>query len=90
MQDEGLADGERRPTTRFWSILGAVSGGTLGFITANFIGAVTGAVAGERLGRIRDTKGKSVLAVYNELDPSSKARLLSELAAKVFAGIAGS
>jgi len=85
MQDEGFADETRAPTTRFWSIVGAVSGAGLGFITANVVGAVTGFVAGERLGRIRDAKGKSVLAVYKELDPTSKSKLLSELATKVFA-----
>ena len=47
--------------------------------------AVAGAVAGNRLGAIRDKKGKSVYTVFNELEQPDKMRLLSELASKVFA-----
>ena len=57
----------------------------MGFIVANFPGAIAGAVAGNRLGAIRDARGKSVYAVFQELPQSDKARLLSDLAAKVFA-----
>lgn len=85
MRDEGLADGESRPTHAFWSILGAVSGGVMGFIIANVPGALAGTVAGNRLGAIRDKKGKSVYSVFQELDQSEKMRILSELATKVFA-----
>ncbi|KAK5123986.1 hypothetical protein LTR85_002183 [Meristemomyces frigidus] len=85
MQDEGLADADKKPTTSFWSIVGAVSGGALGFITANVPGAIAGAVGGNRLGAIRDKRGKSVYSVYQELEQPEKMRLLSELAQKVFA-----
>ena len=85
MRDEGMAEGDNRPTKLFWSVVGGVSGGAMGFIVGNFPGAVAGAVAGNRLGAIRDKKGKSVYAVFQELDQPEKMRLLSELATKVFA-----
>lgn len=92
LREEGLAsnepdlNGQTRavPTKKFWSIVGAVSGGALGFIVANVPGALAGAVAGNRLGAVRDAKGKSVYDVFIELPQSDRARLLSELAAKVF------
>lgn len=86
MREEGLAEGrEAKPTSKFWSLVGGLSGGAMGFIIANFPGAVVGAVAGNRLGAVRDAKGKSVYAVFQELPQSDKSRLLSELATKVFA-----
>lgn len=57
-------DGTNRPTAKFWSVVGGVSGGALGFIVANVPGMVAGAVAGNRLGSVRDAKGKSVYAVF--------------------------
>ncbi|PGH14852.1 hypothetical protein AJ80_05778 [Polytolypa hystricis UAMH7299] len=88
LREEGLAEddtvhGGTRPTGRFWSVVGGISGAALGFIVANFPGAVAGAVAGNRLGAVRDSKGKSVYAVFQELPQQDKARLLSELAARV-------
>jgi hypothetical protein len=74
-----------QPTGKFWALIGGLSGGALGFIVANFPGAVAGAVAGNRLGAVRDTKGKSVYEVFQELPQADKAKLLSDLAAKVFA-----
>jgi hypothetical protein len=50
---------------------------------------LAGAVAGNRLGAIRDTKGKSVYAVFQELPQGDKARLLSQLATKVFSHAVG-
>lgn len=86
MRDEGLAEGqESQPTGKFWSLVGGLSGGAMGFIVANFPGAVAGAVAGNRLGAVRDRRGMSVYSVFKELDQGDRARLLSELAAKVFA-----
>lgn len=86
LREEGMAEGQdAHPTGKFWSLVGGLSGGALGFIVANFPGAVAGAVAGNRLGSIRDTKGKSVYSVFQELPQADKARLLSDLAAKVFA-----
>ena len=65
MRDEGLAeDGTNQPTGRFWGLLGGASGGALGFIVANVPGLVAGAVAGNRLGAVRDAKGKSVYSVF--------------------------
>lgn len=90
-EEEEAADGQgrrrrrttTRPTQRFWSIVGGISGGALGFIVANVPGALAGAVAGNRLGAIRDARGKSVYDVFLELPQADKARLLSELAARV-------
>lgn len=65
MREEGMAeDGTNRPTNKFWSVVGGLSGGALGFIVANVPGLVAGAVAGNRLGAVRDAKGKSVYAVF--------------------------
>ena len=96
LREEGLAeddpDGTPRavPTSRFWGIIGGVSGGALGFIMANVPGALAGAVAGNRLGAVRDAKGKSVYSVFSELPQADKAKLLGELATKVFAHAVGS
>ncbi|QDS72895.1 hypothetical protein FKW77_007695 [Venturia effusa] len=91
MQEEGMAEGEtHQPTGKFWSLVGGLSGGAMGFIIANFPGAVAGAVAGNRLGAVRDTKGKSVYSVFQELPQADKAKMLSDLAARVFAHAVGS
>lgn len=91
LREEGMAEGDQAsPTGKFWSVIGGLSGGTMGFIVANFPGMVAGAVAGNRLGAIRDAKGKSVYSVFQELPQADKARLLSDLAAKVFAHAVGS
>jgi len=88
LREEGMAEGaEAAPTGKFWSLVGGLSGGAMGFIVANFPGMVAGAVAGNRLGAVRDTKGKSVYAVFQEMPQADKARLLSGLAAKVFANV---
>ena len=89
LREEGLAEGhDARPTGKFWSMVGGLSGGAMGFIVANFPGAIAGAVAGNRLGAVRDARGKSVYAVFQELPQGDKARLLSQLAGKVFATVA--
>ncbi|KAF1953970.1 DnaJ-domain-containing protein [Byssothecium circinans] len=91
LREEGMAEGDQAtPTGKFWSIVGGLSGGAMGFIMANFPGMVAGAVAGNRLGAVRDAKGKSVYSVFQELPQADKARLLSDLAAKVFAHAVGS
>ncbi|KAH9985427.1 DnaJ domain-containing protein [Russula compacta] len=66
-----------------WTWLGAACGAGLGFITANVPGLVVGAYAGNRLGAIRDAKGKSVAAVFAELGGAQKAEILRALALKV-------
>lgn len=67
LREEGMAEGaEARPTSKFWSIVGGLSGGAMGFIVANFPGALAGAVAGNRLGAVRDARGKSVYSVFQE------------------------
>ncbi|KPI46050.1 uncharacterized protein AB675_784 [Cyphellophora attinorum] len=87
MNAAGLSEGDgNRPTGRFWSLVGTAAGGALGFIVGNFVGASVGAVAGNKLGGIRDKSGKSVYEVFQSLDQSDKAKVLSELAAKIFQG----
>jgi curved DNA-binding protein CbpA len=67
----------------WWSWLGAACGGGIGFIVANVPGLMLGAFAGNRLGAIRDAKGKSVAAVFSELGGNQKAEILRALAMKV-------
>ncbi|KAM0262347.1 hypothetical protein ACHAQJ_001816 [Trichoderma viride] len=93
MQDEGFSEdgtpNQQGGTSTMWGMVGAVSGGALGFIVGNVPGLLAGAVAGNRLGAIRDTKGKSVYEVFQELPQDDRARLLSQLAAKVFSHVTG-
>ncbi|CAD0110676.1 unnamed protein product [Aureobasidium uvarum] len=64
LREQGMAEGENNsPTGRFWSMIGAVSGGAMGFIIANVPGAIAGTVAGNRLGAVRDNRGKSVYSL---------------------------
>jgi curved DNA-binding protein CbpA len=60
LREEGMAEDGGKPTGKFWSMVGGLSGGAMGFIVANFPGMLAGAVAGNRLGSIRDARGKSV------------------------------
>lgn len=64
LREEGMADPNGTANNRFWGMLGGASGGALGFIVANVPGLLAGAVAGNRLGAVRDAKGKSVYAVF--------------------------
>ncbi|KAH8657523.1 dnaJ chaperone-like protein [Tricladium varicosporioides] len=89
LREEGMAENGGKPTGLFWSVVGGLSGGAMGFIVANFPGMLAGAVAGNRLGAVRDAKGKSVYAVFQELPQADKARLLSQLAQKVFSHTVG-
>jgi len=94
MRDEGMQEAEdpnarQTGTSRFYGVLGGVSGAALGFIVANFPGALAGAVAGNRLGAIRDAKGKSVYEVFQGLDQNDKAKLLADLAMKVLSQAVG-
>jgi len=66
-----------------WSWVGAACGGGIGFIVANVPGLMLGAFAGNRLGAVRDAKGKSVAAVFSELGGEQKAEILRALAMKV-------
>ncbi|EFE32137.1 DnaJ chaperone (Caj1), putative [Trichophyton benhamiae CBS 112371] len=67
----------------FWSIMGAIGGAILGFIIANAAGMVAGMVLGNRIGAIRDREGRSVYSVYQDLPASDRAKLLSQLAARM-------
>jgi len=74
----------------WWAWTGAVCGAGIGFIVANVPGLMVGAYAGNRLGAVRDAKGKSVAAVFSELGGSQKAEILRALAAKVLGSAASS
>lgn len=67
----------------WWSWVGTVSGAGLGFIVANVPGLMVGAVAGNRLGAIRDAKGKSVAAVFSQLGGDQKSEVRSGSALNV-------
>ncbi|KAK4687675.1 hypothetical protein P7C73_g2446, partial [Tremellales sp. Uapishka_1] len=67
----------------WWSWVGGAAGGALGYVVANVPGAVAGGFAGNRLGAIRDAKGKSVAQVFSGLGSSQKAEILRALAFKV-------
>ncbi|PFH54606.1 hypothetical protein AMATHDRAFT_72388 [Amanita thiersii Skay4041] len=67
----------------WWSWIGTACGGGLGFIIANVPGLMLGAYAGNRLGAVRDAKGKSVAAVFSQLEGAQKAEILRALAMKV-------
>jgi len=66
-----------------WAWLGTASGAGIGFIMANIPGALIGGAAGNRLGAIRDAKGKSVGQVFLQLGGNQKAEILRLLAIKV-------
>ncbi|KAL7275487.1 hypothetical protein RUND412_001573 [Rhizina undulata] len=85
MAEEGVDPASSTKTGNVWSLLGGLSGATIGFIVGNVPGLLAGAVAGNRLGAVRDAKGKSVYEVFQALPQADKAKLLSELAAKVLA-----
>lgn len=61
----------------WWSWFGAISGAGLGFIIANVPGLMVGAFAGNRIGAVRDAKGKSVAAVFNDLGGQQKAEVFA-------------
>lgn len=88
LREEGMAENGGRPTGKFWSVLGGLSGAAMGFIVANFPGMLAGAAAGGKLGSIRDARGMSVYAVFQQMDQGTRMHLLSQLAGKVFAHVA--
>jgi len=71
----------------FWSLVGTASGAGIGFIMANVPGALIGGAAGNRLGAIRDAKGKPVGQVFMQLGGNQKAEILKLLAIKVLGSI---
>lgn len=62
-----------------WTWLGTMCGAGIGFIVANLPGSVAGGVAGNRLGAIRDAKGKSVAVVFASLGGEQKAQVCLHL-----------
>ncbi|KAG8859099.1 hypothetical protein FRB96_004669 [Tulasnella sp. 330] len=70
-----------------WSWLGTASGAGIGFIMANIPGALVGGAAGNRLGAIRDAKGKPVGQVFMQLGGTQKAEILRLLAMKVLGSV---
>ena len=39
LREEGMAENGGTPTGKFWSVVGGLSGGAMGFIVANFPGS---------------------------------------------------
>jgi len=90
LHEQGMAEDGGRPTGKFWSFLGGLSGAAMGFILANFPGMLAGAAAGGKLGSIRDARGMSVYSVFQQMDQTTKMQMLTQLAGKVFAHVASS
>ncbi|KAI5897643.1 DnaJ-domain-containing protein [Schizophyllum commune H4-8] len=84
---EELLRPEVQKRVPWWTYVGTVCGGGIGFIVANLPGMGLGAVAGNRLGAIRDAKGKSVAAVFGQLGGQQKAEILRALAMKVLGSL---
>ncbi|KAG9128469.1 hypothetical protein FRC07_011226 [Ceratobasidium sp. 392] len=84
---EDLLRPEVEKRANWWTYLGAASGAGLGFIIANIPGMLMGGYAGNRLGAIRDAKGKPVAAVFTSLGGSQKAEILKILAIKVLGSL---
>ncbi|KAG2184680.1 hypothetical protein INT43_000593 [Umbelopsis isabellina] len=76
---EELLRPEVEHPTIIWQALGAGAGAVMGFILANFGGAVAGGVAGRYLGRIRDRKGVSVYTAFERLTGSQRREILTAL-----------
>lgn len=72
---EELLRPEVQKTVPWWTWLGALSGAGLGFILANVPGALAGGLAGNRLGAIRDAKGKPVVQVFAALGGNERAQV---------------
>ncbi|KAI1266029.1 DnaJ-domain-containing protein [Xylariaceae sp. FL1019] len=90
LREEGMGEAQQQANNgKFWGLAGGAAGGVLGFIAANFPGAIAGMVAGNRFGAIRDARGKSVYSVFQELPQSERARLLAQLATRVFSHAVG-
>lgn len=62
----------------FWTIVGTLAGAALGFITFDVPGVLVGSAAGAKLGRIRDTHGKSAYSVFQDMPAVEKARILTQ------------
>jgi hypothetical protein len=75
----------QQQTGWFYTVAGSAAGAVLGFIIANIPGAIGGLVAGNRLGAIRDSHGKSVYEVFQELDPEIRSGILAKLAQRIIA-----
>ncbi|KAI9227686.1 MAG: hypothetical protein DHS80DRAFT_31548 [Piptocephalis tieghemiana] len=59
--------------------LGGFSGAALGLIVGNLPGVILGWFIGEKLGEIRDKRGKSVYEVFTELDTDRQKEILKSL-----------
>ncbi|KAK9487484.1 DnaJ domain-containing protein [Lipomyces starkeyi] len=78
---------DERARSKFYTILTGLAGGVIGFTIANVPGALAGLAVGAKLGNIRDNKGKSVYEVFQELPREDRARVLAQLAQKVFSSV---
>lgn len=76
------SDSPRR--SRFFTVISGAAGSVLGFTIANIPGALAGMAIGAKLGSIRDARGKSVYAAFQEMPQAERAKILAELAQRVF------
>ncbi|KAK9237720.1 DnaJ domain-containing protein [Lipomyces kononenkoae] len=86
-EEEAAAAAGGASSRKFYTILAGLAGGVLGFTIANVPGALAGLAIGAKLGNIRDTKGKSVYEVFQELPREDRARVLAQMAQKVFSHV---
>ena len=86
---EELLRPEVKRVAPLWTWVGSASGAAMGFIVGSVPGAIGGAVVGNRLGAIRDAKGKSVAQVFSSLGAGQKAEVLRALAMKVLGSMSG-
>nr|KAJ3423106.1 hypothetical protein HK105_003131 [Polyrhizophydium stewartii] len=70
--------------TYFWQPVGSAAGALLGFIVLNIPGAVIGGYYGNRMGKIRDMKGRSVYEAFAQLSSERRKEILSALGKKFF------
>ncbi|EAQ92915.1 hypothetical protein CHGG_01150 [Chaetomium globosum CBS 148.51] len=96
LREEGMAAGQEGaaggPAGKFWSLMGGLSGGALGFIVANVPGLVARRGGGESAGRGERCEGEERVcrvSVRQELPQTDRAKLLSQLAAKVLSHAVG-
>ncbi|KAK9464326.1 DnaJ domain-containing protein [Lipomyces arxii] len=74
-------------SSKFYTVISGLAGSAIGFTIANVPGALAGLAVGAKLGNIRDNRGKPVYQVFQELPRADRARMLAELAQKMFSNM---
>ncbi|KAJ3009604.1 UNVERIFIED_CONTAM: hypothetical protein HDU68_002590 [Siphonaria sp. JEL0065] len=71
------------PKSNLYTVLGTVSGLTLGFIVGGPLGAAAGAVIGGGSGHVRDVHGMSTYEAFMKMEESKRQEIMNRV---VFAG----